>query len=338
MKYTLSDFDYRLPKELIARYPIEPRDSCRLMVLDRKKGSIEHKTFRDIVQYLQEGDTLVLNDTKVIPARLKGRKETGAKVEVFLLRQVDKDLWEALVKNLKRLKEGQEVIFGKGFKGELVEKRENGTALIRLKGNDIQALIEKYGQVPLPPYIERESEEKDREEYQTVFARKEGAVASPTAGLHFTRRLLEEIREKGVNVEFITLHVGLGTFKPVSEEDFTKHRIHEEYYHIPEKTVRAIQQTKEKGKRVFAVGTTVVRTLETYAITGEREGFSSLFIYPPFRFQVVDSLITNFHLPKSTLLLLVSAFASRDMILEAYRTAVRERYRFFSYGDAMLII
>ena len=336
--YRLSDFDYHLPKELIAKYPVEPRDSCRLMVLDRKDGSIQHRIFRDIVDYLEEGDTLVLNDTKVIPARLKGKKKTGASIEVFLLRPLSDDVWEALVKNLKRLKEGQEIIFGEDFRGELLEKEEDGKAKVRLIGNDINSLIKRYGHIPLPPYMEREDEEKDKNHYQTVFARKEGAVASPTAGLHFTQELLEKIKNMGVNVEFVTLHVGLGTFRPVTVEDFTKHRMHEEYYQIPDRTLEVIKQTKERGKNVVAVGTTVVRTLETYALTGKKEGFSDIFIYPPYRFKMVDRLITNFHLPKSTLILLVSAFASREMILNAYNIAVKERYRFFSYGDAMLIL
>jgi len=336
--YRLSDFDYHLPKELIAKYPVEPRDSCRLMVLNRKNGSVQHRTFRDIVDYLEEGDTLVLNDTKVIPARLKGKKKTGASIEVFLLRPVSGDVWEALVKNLKRLKKGQEIIFGKDFRAELLEKEEDGKAKVRLIGDDINNLIKKYGHIPLPPYMEREDEEKDKNHYQTIFARKEGAVASPTAGLHFTQELLEKIKNKGVNIEFVTLHVGLGTFRPVTVEDFTKHKMHEEYYQIPDRTLEVIKQTKERGKNVVAVGTTVVRTLETYALTGKKEGFSDIFIYPPYRFKVVDRLITNFHLPKSTLILLVSAFASREMILNAYNTAVREGYRFFSYGDAMLIM
>ncbi|WP_457628171.1 tRNA preQ1(34) S-adenosylmethionine ribosyltransferase-isomerase QueA [Persephonella sp.] len=336
--YRLSDFDYHLPKELIAKYPVEPRDSCRLMVLDRKDGSIQHRIFRDIVDYLEEGDTLVLNDTKVIPARLKGKKKTGASIEVFLLRPLSDDVWEALVKNLKRLKEGQEIIFGEDFRGELLEKEEDGKAKVRLVGDDINSLIKRYGHIPLPPYMEREDEEKDKNHYQTVFARKEGAVASPTAGLHFTQELLEKIKNMGVNVEFVTLHVGLGTFRPVTVEDFTKHRMHEEYYQIPDRTLEVIKQTKERGKNVVAVGTTVVRTLETYALTGKKEGFSDIFIYPPYRFKMVNRLITNFHLPKSTLILLVSAFASREMILNAYNIAVKERYRFFSYGDAMLIL
>ena len=338
MGLKLSEFDYKLPKELIAKYPIEPRDACRLMVLDRKTQKIEHRIFRDIIDYLQEGDLLVLNDTKVIPARLQGKKETGAKIEIFLLRPITENRWEVLIKNIKRLKPGQKVIFGEDFSAKLVEKFEEGKALVEFEGKDINALIKKYGHIPLPPYIEREDEEKDKDYYQTVFARKEGAVASPTAGLHFTNELLKKLEKKGVKKAFVTLHVGLGTFRPIQTEDITKHKMHEEYYHIPEETLKLIQETKEKGKSVVAVGTTVVRTLETYAQTGKTEGFSDIFIYPPYQFKMVDRLITNFHLPKSTLLLLVSAFAGKEFIFKAYEEAVRKKYRFFSYGDAMLIL
>ncbi len=334
----LSDFDYHLPKEFIAKYPVEPRDSCKLMVLNRKDKSITHRVFRDIVEYLSPGDLLVLNDTKVIPARLKGKKPTGANVEVFLLRPIKEDVWEVLLKNAKRVKPGNQIIFGEDFKCEVLEKGEEGKAKVKFFGDSIQQLIKKYGQIPLPPYMEREEEEKDRNYYQTVFAKKEGAVASPTAGLHFTEELLNKLKEKGVNTAFCTLHVGLGTFRPIKTEDITKHKMHEEYYHIPDETLRAIEETKKRGNRVIAVGTTVVRTLETYASTGKKEGFSDIFIYPPYQFKLVDSLITNFHLPKSTLLLLVSAFAGRDFILKAYEEAKQKGYRFFSYGDAMLIL
>ncbi len=337
MSIKLSDFDYHLPKELIAKYPVEPRDACRLMVLNRKDKTVEHKIFRDIKNYLQEGDLLVLNDTKVIPARLIGKKETGAKIEVFLLRPITETKWEVLIKNIKRLKPGQKVIFADDFYAVLLEKFEEGKAVVELIGDDINSLIKKYGHIPLPPYIEREDEEKDKDYYQTVFAKKEGAVASPTAGLHFTKELLDELEKKGIQKTFVTLHVGLGTFRPIQTEDITKHKMHEEYYHIPKETIKKIQETREKGKRIIAVGTTVVRTLETYAQTGKTEGFSDIFIYPPYKFRMVDALITNFHLPKSTLILLVSAFAGKDFILSAYKEAVEKKYRFFSYGDAMFI-
>ncbi|MGB9767082.1 MAG: tRNA preQ1(34) S-adenosylmethionine ribosyltransferase-isomerase QueA [Sulfurihydrogenibium sp.] len=334
----LSDFDYHLPKELIAKYPVEPRDSCRLMVLDRKNQTIEHRIFRDIVDYLKEGDLLVLNDTKVIPARLIGKKEkTGANLEVFLLKQVEDNVWEALIKNIKRLKPGDRIFISEDFFIEYLS-REEDKGFVKLHSKNLKEDLEKYGHIPLPPYIERPDEEKDKQLYQTVFAKKEGSVASPTAGLHFTTELLEKIKSKGVKIAYVTLHVGLGTFKPVKDEDITKHKMHEEFYSIPEETLTMIKETKENGKSVIAVGTTVVRTLESYAITGKREDYTNIFIYPPFEFKIVDKLITNFHLPKSTLIMLVSAFATREFILKAYNEAVKEKYRFFSYGDAMFIM
>jgi len=336
--YKLSDYDYNLPKELIAKYPVEPRDSCRLMVLNRKDKSIKHTIFRNIGDYLESGDLLVLNDTKVIPARLIGRKETGSKIEIFLLRELGENIWEALGKNIKRLKLGQKVIFGDGFYCELLEKGKDGKIKVKLFADNVKEAINKYGHIPLPPYISREDEDKDRQLYQTVFARKEGAVASPTAGLHFTEELLNNLKEKGINITYITLHVGLGTFKPIKVEDITKHKMHEEYYSIPDESLNLIMETKEKNKRVIAVGTTVVRALESYGKTGKKEGYSDIYIYPPFQFKIVDALITNFHLPKSTLLLLVSAFAGRDFIMKAYREAIKNKYRFFSYGDAMFIM
>ncbi|MBX0312650.1 MAG: tRNA preQ1(34) S-adenosylmethionine ribosyltransferase-isomerase QueA [Sulfurihydrogenibium sp.] len=334
----LSDFDYHLPKELIAKYPAQPRDSCRLMVLNRKDKTIEHKIFRDVIDYLKPGDTLVLNNTKVIPARLIGKKEkTGANIEVFLLRPIEDNIWEALIKNVRRLKKNQKIIISDDFYVEFLD-RDDEKAIVKIYSKDIKSDLEKYGHVPLPPYIEREDEEKDKDYYQTVFAEKEGSVASPTAGLHFTKELLEKIKEKGVNIAYITLHVGLGTFKPVKTEDITKHKMHEEYFTIPKETLEMIKKTKENKKSVVAVGTTVVRALETYGKFGKTEGFTDIFIYPPYEFKIVDKLITNFHLPKSTLLMLVSAFADRDFILRAYNEAIKEKYRFFSYGDAMLIV
>ncbi|MGC8868915.1 MAG: tRNA preQ1(34) S-adenosylmethionine ribosyltransferase-isomerase QueA [Sulfurihydrogenibium sp.] len=334
----LSDFDYHLPKELIAKYPVEPRDSCRLMVLDRKNQTIEHRIFRDIIDYLKEGDLLVLNDTKVIPARLIGKKEkTGANLEVFLLKQVEDNVWEALIKNIRRLKPGDRIFISEDFFVEYLS-REEDKGFVKLHSKNLKEDLEKYGHIPLPPYIERPDEEKDKQLYQTVFAKKEGSVASPTAGLHFTTELLEKIKSKGVKIAYVTLHVGLGTFKPVKDEDVTKHKMHEEFYSIPEETLTMIKETKENGKSVIAVGTTVVRTLESYAITGKREDYTNIFIYPPFEFKIVDKLITNFHLPKSTLIMLVSAFATREFILKAYNEAVKEKYRFFSYGDAMFIM
>lgn len=334
----LSDFDYYLPKELIAKYPVEPRDSCRLMVLNRKTQTIEHRIFRDIIEYLKEGDLLVLNDTKVIPARLLGKKEkSGANIEIFLLKPVKDNIWEALIRNIRRLKEGDKIYIADDFFVEYIT-REEDKGFIKIHSENLKEDLEKYGHIPLPPYIERPDEEKDKQLYQTVFAKKEGSVASPTAGLHFTQELLENIKNKGVNITYITLHVGLGTFKPVKEEDITKHKMHEEFYSIPNESLELIKKTKEKGKSVIAVGTTVVRTLESFGITGKTENYTNIFIYPPFEFKIVDKLITNFHLPKSTLIMLVSAFASREFILKAYNEAVYQKYRFFSYGDAMFII
>jgi len=334
----LSDFDYHLPKELIAKYPAQPRDSCRLMVLNRKDKTIEHRIFRDVIDYLKPGDTLVLNNTKVIPARLIGKKEkTNANIEVFLLRPIEDNIWETLIKNVRRLKKNQKIIISDDFYVEFLSK-DDEKAIVKIHSKDIKSDLEKYGHIPLPPYIEREDEEKDKDYYQTVFADKEGSVASPTAGLHFTKELLEKIKEKGVNIAYITLHVGLGTFKPVKTEDITKHKMHEEYFTIPKETLEMIKKTKENKKSLVAVGTTVVRALETYGKFGKTEGFTDIFIYPPYEFKIVDKLITNFHLPKSTLLMLVSAFADRDFILRAYNGAVKEKYRFFSYGDAMLIV
>lgn len=338
MKLRLEDFDYELPKELIASYPVEPRDSCRLMVLDRKTGEIQHRIFRDIVEYLQPGDLMVFNDSKVIPARLIGKKEGGkAKIEVFLVRQIEDNVWYALIKNIRRLKEGQKIVVGEEFYVEFLG-REDEKAVVKLHSENIFQDLEKYGHVPLPPYIERQDEEKDKQLYQTVYARKEGSVASPTAGLHFTQKLIENIKNRGVNTAFVTLHVGLGTFKPIKTSNIQEHKMHEEFYTIPDETLQLIHKVKESGKSVIAVGTTVVRTLESFAKTGIKEGFTDIFIYPPYQFKIVDKLITNFHLPKSTLILLVSAIAGRENILKAYNTAVRERYRFFSYGDAMFII
>jgi len=274
----LSDFDYHLPKELIAKYPAQPRDSCRLMVLNRKDKTTEHRIFRDVIDYLKPGDTLVLNNTKVIPARLIGKKEkTNANIEVFLLRPTEDNIWEALIKNVRRLKKNQKIIISDDFYVEFLSK-DDEKAIVKIHSKDIKSDLEKYGHVPLPPYIEREDEEKDKDYYQTVFAEKEGSVASPTAGLHFTKELLEKIKEKGVNIAYITLHVGLGTFKPVKTEDITKHKMHEEYFTIPKETLEMIQKTKENKKSVVAVGTTVVRALNLRQIWKDRRFYRYLYI------------------------------------------------------------
>ncbi len=334
----LEEFDYHLPKELIAQKPAEPRDSSRLMIINRKTGEIEHRIFRDIIEYINEGDLLVLNTTKVIPARLLGRKTTGAKVEVFLLEKVADGVWKCLVKPGSKLKPGAEVVFKEGLKAKIVGRYPDGTRMVEFNTKDDGEIFSR-GEVPLPPYIENPDVDPSR--YQTVFAKEEGAVAAPTAGLHFTQDLIKKLKEKGVNFAEVVLHVGLGTFRPVKVESIEEHKMEEEFYRVSKETVKLIEDTKKRGKRVIAVGTTVVRTLETIARLPKSEGYSgrtNLFIYPPFEFKVVDALITNFHLPKSTLLMLVSAFAGLDLIKKAYKIAVEEKYRFFSFGDACFII
>ncbi|MCD6449786.1 MAG: tRNA preQ1(34) S-adenosylmethionine ribosyltransferase-isomerase QueA [Thermotogaceae bacterium] len=334
----LDEFDYFLPKELIAQEPVYPRDNSRLMVINRKTKEIEHRIFRDIVEYINEGDLLVLNTTKVIPARLLGRKITGARVEVFLLERVADGVWKCMVKPGAKLKPGVEVVIKDGLKAKIVERNSDGTRIVEF-GTKSDSEIFSYGEIPLPPYIE--NPDVDPQRYQTVFAKEEGAVAAPTAGLHFTEELIEKLRSKGVNFAEVVLHVGLGTFRPVKVESVEDHKMEEEFFRVPRETVELIEETKSEGKRVIAVGTTVVRTLETIARLPKSEAYSGktdLFIYPPFEFKIVDALITNFHLPKSTLLMLVSAFSGLDLIKKAYKIAVKERYRFFSFGDACFII
>lgn len=330
----LSDFDYELPKELITQYPLSQREKCRLMVLDRAKKTIEHKTFEDIVGYFNKGDLLVLNDTKVIPARLFGKRATGGKVEIFLLEKRNPKC-EALIRPSGRLKEGERIKLESGAEAEILERGQVGR-FVRFDRPIDEVL--KSGHVPLPPYIGRADEKSDLESYQTVYADKDGATASPTAGLHFTRELLERLEVSGVRLARVTLHTNYGTFAPIKVENVENHKMHSEYFNMPAGTVEAVGDTKKNGGKIFAVGTTSVRSLEYWAKTGKAEGGNDLFIYPGFEFKVADHLITNFHLPKSTLMLLVSAFAGSEFILEAYRKAVEEKYRFFSYGDAMLIL
>lgn len=333
----VSEFDYELPPELIAQEPVEPRDASRLMVLHRKTKKIEHRIFREIVEYLEPDDLLVLNVSKVIPARLYARKKTGAHIEILLLDRLEEGIWRCLVKPGQKVKKGTELLIDNNLSAVCLDRSEDGTRILefRPKNDD---LILKKGKAPLPPYIKKEV---PLDRYQTVYAKENGSVAAPTAGLHFTPELIEKLKEKGVEFAEIVLHVGIGTFRPVKVEEVEKHRMHEEYYRVPREAVRKIRETKEKGKRVVAVGTTTVRTLETIARLPEQEeyaGKTDLFIYPPFEFKMVDALITNFHLPRSTLLMLVAAFAGKDFIMEAYREAVKRRYRFFSFGDAMLIL
>ena len=337
------DFDFYLPEELIAQHPIEKRDHSRMMVLDRKTGEIEHKNFFDILNYLNKGDVLVLNDTKVIPARLFGVKdETMAHVEVLLLKNENKDRWECLVKPAKRVKIGTVVSFGEGIlKAKCVEVKEEGIRVFDFLYEGIfYELLEKLGTMPLPPYIREQLQDKDR--YQTVYAKHIGSAAAPTAGLHFTEELLEQLKKRGVEICYVTLHVGLGTFRPVNVEDVTKHVMHSEYYMMTKEVAEQLNLAKKEGRRIIAVGTTSTRTLETimqkYGEFQECSGWTNIFIYPGYQFQAISGLITNFHLPKSTLIMLVAAFCSKEMILHAYKQAVDEKYRFFSFGDCMFIL
>lgn len=338
-----SDFYFDLPKELIAQDPISDRSSSRLLHLDKITGDVEHKIFSDVIDYLNEGDCLVLNNTKVIPARLLGVKEdTLAKVEVFLLKRLSDNKWETLVKPGKKLRPGTNVVFGDGLlKAKILEVLDDGGRIVEFYYDGIfEEVLDKLGEMPLPPYITHKLQDKDR--YQTVYAKYEGSVAAPTAGLHFTNELLNKIRNKGVNVAFVTLHVGLGTFRPVKAENILDHKMHNESYFISKEAADIINATKKAGKRVICVGTTSVRTLESAALEDGTvpacEGDTSIFIYPGYNFKVLDGLITNFHLPESTLVMLVSAFAGKEHVLNAYNEAINEKYRFFSFGDAMIII
>ena len=338
----LEDFDYNLPEELIAQVPIAKRDESRLMVVDREKRTIEDKVFKDIIDYLEPGDCLVRNNTKVIPARLYGKKETGANVEFVLLKQLEGDVWESIVRPGSKLKPGTKVIFGDGLlEAEILDILEDGTRKVKFTYEGIfNEILDKIGLMPLPPYIHEILKENDR--YQTVYAKYEGSAAAPTAGLHFTPELLKKIEEKGIKIANVTLHVGIGTFRPVKEENIEEHKMHTEHFYIKQEDVEKINETKKNGKKVIAVGTTSCRVLETIAdektgLVKQTESDTGIYIYPGYKFKCIDGLITNFHLPKSTLLMLVSALADRKFILEAYNKAVEEKYRFFSFGDAMFI-
>ena len=336
------DFYFDLPEELIAQDPLEDRSGSRLLVLDKETGETEHHIFREIVNYLNPGDCLVINDTKVIPARLIGEKEgTGAKVEVLLLKRKENDIWETLVKPGRKMKPGARLVFGNGLlKAEVIGVVEEGNRLIRFEYEGIfEEILDQLGQMPLPPYITHQLEDKNR--YQTVYAKHSGSAAAPTAGLHFTPELLDEIKEKGVEIAHVTLHVGLGTFRPVKVENIQEHHMHSEFYRIEQSEADKINRAKEEGHRVICVGTTSCRTVESAADENGRlrecSGWTEIFIYPGYKFKVLDALITNFHLPESTLIMLVSALAGRKHVLAAYEEAIRERYRFFSFGDAMFI-
>jgi len=338
----VTDFNFDLPEELIAQHPLEKRDSSRLMVLNRETGDIEHKVFHDIIDYLNEGDTLVLNNTRVMPARLIGEKEgTGGKIEFLLLKRIDKDRWECLAKPGKSAKVGRKFVFGEGkLKAEVVDVLEDGNRIVEFSYEGIwEEVLDSLGEMPLPPYIHERLE--DRERYQTVYSKENGSAAAPTAGLHFTEELLQKIKDKGVNIAYVTLHVGLGTFRPVKVDTIENHDMHSEYYVLDEENASIINNAKENGKRVIAVGTTSTRTLETIADENGRvkaqSGWTKIFIYPGYKFKIIDNLITNFHLPESTLIMLVSALAGREHVLNAYNEAVRQKYRFFSFGDSMFI-
>ncbi|MFJ7927748.1 tRNA preQ1(34) S-adenosylmethionine ribosyltransferase-isomerase QueA [Peribacillus sp. NPDC096622] len=339
----LDMFDFHLPEELIAQVPLEDREASRLMVLDKETGKLQHDVFSHITEYIKPGDCLVLNDTKVLPARLYGSKEgTGAKIEVLLLKQDHDDVWETLVKPAKRIKEGSTIVFGDGkLSAVCTGVLEHGGRILEFKYEGIfYEILEQLGEMPLPPYIKEQLDDQDR--YQTVYARERGSAAAPTAGLHFTEDLLEKLKGMGVHIAFITLHVGLGTFRPVSVDDIDSHEMHSEFYQMTEGTARLLNDVKEKGGKIITVGTTSTRTLETIAsrndgVFKEENGWTSIFIYPGYEFKGIDAMITNFHLPKSTLIMLISALAGRENVLHAYETAVEEKYRFFSFGDAMLI-
>ncbi|MEK4668554.1 tRNA preQ1(34) S-adenosylmethionine ribosyltransferase-isomerase QueA [Paenibacillus alvei] len=336
-------FDFHLPEELIAQVPLKDRTSSRLMVVDKETGSLEHRTFKDIIEYINPGDCLVLNDTRVLPARLHGEKEdTGAHIEVLLLKQQEGEQWETLVKPAKRVKKGTVISFGDGkLRAVCKEELEHGGRILEFVYDGIfYEILDELGEMPLPPYIKETLDDQDR--YQTVYAKERGSAAAPTAGLHFTEELLEELKQKGVHIAFITLHVGLGTFRPVNVEDIDKHEMHAEFYQITAGTAKLLNKVRESGGRILSVGTTSTRTLETIATANdgqfvESSGWTSIFIYPGYEFKGIDGMITNFHLPKSTLIMLVSALAGREHILHAYETAVKEQYRFFSFGDAMFI-
>ena len=335
----VTDFDYELPQELIAQNPMEPRDHSRLLVVDKKTGEIEHKHFYDLVNYLKPGDVLVFNDTRVIPARLHGTKDTGAHVEVFLLTRRDATDWEVLVRPGKKLQVGAKINFSDELSCEVIEHTDFGGRVVRFKYDGIfEEILDRLGETPLPPYITAPLEDKER--YQTVYNRERGSAAAPTAGLHFTKELLQKIKDIGCEGVFVTLHVGLGTFRPVSEAKIEDHKMHKEFYTVSQEAADAVNKAKAEGRRIIAVGTTAVRTLEAAGADGQLHAGSSwtnIFIYPGYKFRLVDDLVTNFHLPQSTLLMLVSTLSTREIMLQTYKKAVEEKYRFFSFGDAMFI-
>jgi len=341
----LSEFEFEIPEKLIAQNPSKERDNCKLMIVDRNSGDLQHKKFKDIADLFNKGDVLVLNNTKVFPARLYATKDkSDAKVEVFLLRELENDLWEAMVKPARKVRIGNKLIFNKNISCDVIDNTVSGGRVLRFEYNvnNLYSFIDKEGLSPLPPYIKRESIPKDKKDYQTIYASERGSVAAPTAGLHFSKKLLNKIEKKGVKIVYITLHIGLGTFRSILVEDLTRHHMDSEYYDIPLETAQVINEAKSKKKKVWTVGTSTNRALETvvvsgFQITGKR-GWTDKFIYPPYKFKMCDRLITNFHQPKSTLMMLVSAFSSKDIVLNAYQEAIKKKYRFYSYGDAMLLL
>jgi len=341
----LSEFEFEIPENLIAQNPTKTRDACKLMVVDKQTGDIQHKIFSDIVPLFNKGDVLVLNNTKVFPARLYATKDKSeAKVEVFLLRELENDLWEAMVKPARKVRIGNKLIFNRNISCDVIDNTVSGGRVLRFEYNvdSLYPFIDKQGLSPLPPYIKRESTPQDKKNYQTVYASERGSVAAPTAGLHFSEKLLKKIKERGVKIIYITLHIGLGTFRPILVEDLTRHHMDSEYYDIPIGTADVINQAKSKKKKIWTVGTSTNRALETVVVQGfeitSKRGWTDKFIYPPYKFQMCDRIITNFHQPKSTLMMLVAAFSSKDIILNAYQEAIKKKYRFYSYGDAMLLL
>lgn len=344
-KYKLADFDYSLPSKFIAEYPTTRRDQSKLLVLHRDTGEIEHKKFYEVTDYMRKNDLLLVNNTRVFPARLFATKDkTEAKVEVFLLRELNENLWEVMVRPARKVRIGNKLELAPNVFCDVIDNTVSGGRVVRFEweGDDIYSVIDRIGISPLPPYIKREPEKRDKIRYQTVYADKRGAVAAPTAGLHFTQGLLDKIERKGVKKEVVTLHIGLGTFRPVQVEDLNRHQMDSEYFEVSLDTAMAINNTRKKRRKVIAVGTSTVRAIETVAVSGfqvsPKRGWTDKFIYPPYKFQMIDTMITNFHQPQSTLLMMVSAFAGRDLILKAYKEAKKKNYRFLSYGDAMLIL
>ena len=341
----LSEFDFEIPEKLIAQHPSKKREDCKLMVVHKDSGKIEHKKFKDVTDFFNKGDVLVLNNTQVFSARLFANKDkSDAKVEVFLLRELENDLWEAMVKPARKVRIGNKLIFNENISCDVIDNTVSGGRVLRFEYNEenLYSFIDENGFSPLPPYIKRDPIPDDKKNYQTVYASRRGSVAAPTAGLHFSKDLLKKLEKKGVKVAYVTLHIGLGTFRSILVEDLTRHHMDSEYYEVPQETADLINEAKSKKKKVWTVGTSTVRTLETVVVSGfqitPKQGWTDKFIYPPYKFKMSDRLITNFHTPKSTLMLLVAAFANKDLVLEAYQEAIKKKYRFYSYGDAMLLL